>query len=236
MDRGLSMRKLGSHLQEYGSVTYDRRGYGHSRQSERLATLDELSFERHVEDLSRLVSERPSIVFGHSIGGTVALKLASLQPSNLLGVMIYESPLLSESWWPQTWLIDGETELVDSESHYEQRAEDFMIAVLGEDRWSRLPLKTRQARRAEGRTMIAEMISARWPRVATDFHSICVPVISAIGEYATSRHRRAQSAVMELLPNTVGVCIRHADHGAHLSRAQALAEILSGFALELNYH
>lgn len=231
------MRKLASHLQPSSSViTYDRRGYAHSSVSDRVAPIEELSFGAHVEDLCAMVAEQPSIVFGHSIGGTIALNLASRQPENLLGVVTYESPLLSEPWWPQTWLLEGETELSDDVSAYEERAERFMITVLGENRWNRLPLRTRQTRRAEGRTMIAEMISARWPSATTNFQAIKVPTISAVGQYATRRHREAQATILSMLPEATGVCVRDADHGAHLSHARALAEILNGLARDLGYH
>jgi pimeloyl-ACP methyl ester carboxylesterase len=86
-------RPLGAHLaDEYTVMTYDRRGL-----SESVTEGPARSLTEHAEDASRLlaqVTDEPAYVFGSSIGGMIALTLASAHPEQVRTVVAHEPPAL----------------------------------------------------------------------------------------------------------------------------------------------
>jgi pimeloyl-ACP methyl ester carboxylesterase len=86
-------RPLGAHLaDEYTVLTYDRRGLSDSVTDRPARSLTE-----HAEDASRLleqVTEEPAYVFGSSVGGMIALTLASAHPDQVRVVVAHEPPAL----------------------------------------------------------------------------------------------------------------------------------------------
>ena len=70
MDRAASFGRVGRQPAGPDVVRYDRRGYGES------AALGTGTLDEHVEDLLGVLDGRPATVFGHSIGGVIALVAA----------------------------------------------------------------------------------------------------------------------------------------------------------------
>ena len=98
MDRQSGFARLVKHLRDFGEVvTYDRRGYGRSTPHS-----GPFGIEAQVADLIGLLEGRPAVLVGHSFGGNVALAAAERYPSLVKGVVVYETPLSWEPWWPGT--------------------------------------------------------------------------------------------------------------------------------------
>ena len=226
MDRSTSMGKLAKLLGAQPVVTYDRRGYAASLIKSPPEGVSDLVASKHLSDLAGLISKRPTVVFGHSLGGTIALLCAAtIKPANLTSVIVFESPLPAKPWWP-SWLA-RRNELLKTldQSHYEQRGENFMRRMIGDSSWQRLPPSTRRARIEEGYTLVTE--GAAFASFESDFDlgEITVPVTSVIGEHASYRHRLGQKYILDHVRDVTACCVSGASHVAHLTHARALAEI-----------
>lgn len=226
MDRASSMRRLARELKGNEVLLYDRRGYAGSLIKTPVTTPLQVSAEEQVADIVSLCERKPSIVFGHSMGGTYSLIYAALGHANLKGLVLYETPLPSEPWWPSWFAEASESNLDFEPSYFHRRAEAFMISMIGEQNWHRLPPSTKQARRQEGYPMIAEMTQLQTNQGAVPYDSIAVPVLAAVGQFAADRHKAAQHYLAHNLPSDVILAsVRGATHGAHISAAPALAEL-----------
>ncbi|SHE38831.1 Pimeloyl-ACP methyl ester carboxylesterase [Ferrithrix thermotolerans DSM 19514] len=226
MDRKSSMRRLALKLAPSRVITYDRRGYDESLALHPLQDISELSPEEQVADIWGLCEGRPTIVFGHSMGGTLALHYASQIPPDLKGLVTYESPLPSEDWWPIWIAKESELEAAIDPKQAADRAERFMISVLGEKRWRRLPREFQQRRRAEGVTLVAEMAYLASKDYQIPYENIEVPLFSLVGQDASERHQAAQIHLCEYVRDTRCAQVIGAGHGAHIANPTAIAEIL----------
>jgi pimeloyl-ACP methyl ester carboxylesterase len=215
MDRAAGMLRVARGLRHLDVVRYDRRGYGRSSGAARAR-----SFDDHVDDLVSVVGCRPTVVFGHSYGGVIALALASgsggrVPPANLLGVVTYEAPMAWQPWWP----APPSAEAVPSVA-----AERFISSMLGDDVWNRLPESSRAARRAEGATMLDEL---RWQSDQRyELAALQVQVLTAVGSDSSPVAHRAASETRRLLGPAAVRTIADADHFAPLYRANAVAALI----------
>jgi pimeloyl-ACP methyl ester carboxylesterase len=211
LDRGTSFARVVRRLPDLHVVTYDRRGYHHSRTT-KLAT----SLEDHVADLVSVVDGRPSVLVGHSYGGDVVLGAAEASDA-VKAVGIYEPPLPWSDWWPRR---PNRGAAAEDPAAF---AESFFRRVVSDDAWERLPEKARAERRADGPALMAELASLRRDRSPIEFSKIVVPVVLGRGGRSLPHHRRAIDALVELLPTTEVVEFPGATHGAHLSQPDAFA-------------
>jgi len=216
LDRGTSFARVVRRLPDLHVVTYDRRGYHHSRHAVPLAT----SLEDHVADLVAIVDGRPSVVVGHSYGGDVALGAAAAAPGAVRAVGAYEPPLPWSDWWPRR--TRGDIAAEDPATF----AEGFFRRVVGDDAWDRLPENARAERRADGPALVAELASIRRDRSPIDLASIRVPVVLGRGSRSLPHHRRAIDELTDLLPTTEVIEFPGASHGAHLTHPDAFASFV----------
>lgn len=212
MDRGASFGRVARHLPEAEVVRYDRRGYGHA------AHLEPGTMEDHVGDLLAVVGERPSVLFGHSVGGVVALAAATRRPDLVRALLVFEAPAPWSPWWPVPRPRPADESAADE-------AEAFMVRAIGERFWSRLPARTRAARRAEGEALRADIASLR-DRAPFAAPEVGAPVVSASGSDTTWWHQRAAEELATAVPLGVHAVVPGATHGAHLTHPAAVADLV----------
>lgn len=219
MDRSSSFGRVERLLEGLRVVRYDRRGYGQSA-----ALGPPTGTEQQVADLLDVIGDEPGVVFGHSFGGTIALAAAQRAPELVLGAAVYECPMPWTDWWPTT---SAGAEAVASTSQPGQAAEAFMRRMLGDERWERLPPSTKAARRAEGRTLVAEIAQMRAPHPpAFDPDGVNVPVIAAHGDEGSAHHARSVRWIAERAPHATLEVIEGAGHGVHLTHPAAVAGLV----------
>ena len=219
MDRSSSFNRVRKQLEDVRVVLYDRRGYARSVE---LGPPE--SFGQQVDDLLDVVGDEPAVVFGHSYGGTIALAAAEREPDRVVGVIAYESPLPWMEWWPAG---SAGAAAVAAASEPEEAGERFMRRMIGDARWERLPRATRQARRAEGATLVAEIAQLRPPHpVPLDLADIRVPVIAAHGTEGAPHHELAAQAVAAEVPGAELEVVDGAGHGVHLTHPAAVAALV----------
>lgn len=213
MDRGSSFGRTVKAMADLHVVTYDRHGYGHSTTDTPHTTL-----AQHVDDLLEIVAGRRSVVVGHSYGGDVALLASIERPDLVTAVGAFEAPMPWAPWWPS---VSAGSAAMAAESP-EEAAEAFMVRVVGARVWSRLPRPTKEARRAEGATLVAEMESIRGD-APFDPADVRVPVVAGSGAASEPRHRDSAARLAEAVPDGELVTIDGAGHGAHLSHPKDFA-------------
>lgn len=227
MDRGAAFLKVTRRLDGARSTVYDRRGYGRSSSGEPSPTFDD-----HVEDLIAVVSamrgDGPTIVVGHSLGGTIALHAAARVPSLADGLVLYESPLPWLEWWPD---VDGDGRRIEDDPP-EIAAERFMRRVIGTETWLALPTATRDRRRAEGRILVSELVTAR--RAVLDPSRVAVTTIVGRGDPADEVRRRASQWLVDQLPKARCVAIPGAPHGSHLTHPGEFAALVDLAIVDAN--
>lgn len=232
MDRSGGMLRVRRILQSSCRVLrYDRRGYARS-----LAAGPPESFAQQVDDLVRLLDGRPAVLAGHSFGGVICLALAARRPDLARSVLAFEAPKMWASWWPGTTpggLAVARAARGEEPDGAEDAAEWFLRRMIGDDMWQRLPAGMRAERRAEGRTLIAELRSVR-PPAPPPFEAadIAVPVLAAFGGETRPHHMRASDELARAVPHGELRVIEGATHGAHLSHPAEFADLV-GRALEL---
>lgn len=226
LDRSAGLLKLSRQLDERFRVTrYDRRGYGRS-----IGAGGPFGIEEQVADLVGVIGAadgagEPCIVVAHSYGGDVALALAQRHPESVAGVMVYECPLPWLDWWPAD-TAGGKAMSLDADPH--GAAEAFMRALIGDQKWERLPEATRQARRAEGPAMVGELTdlrrSAPW-----DVTRIRIPVVAMHGELSRDHQVRAMRTLGDLLGDVEVVAIPGARHPGPNTHPELVAEHVARF-------
>jgi len=222
MDRAASFGRVMRRLPDMDVMAVDRRGYAGSFEGGVAATLED-----HVDDLVRVIDDSGAarvVVVGHSLGGTIALRLATRGDSRVVGVGAFECPMPSLDGSYSS--IGGGAVDVGERDGPSAAAEFFYRLMVGEGTWDRLRQRDRDARRSEGPALLAELIDLRRPEAAVDLGLVRAPVVLGVG--ATSRRdlRDTSARLREVLPDAWIVEIAGAGHGAHLSHADDFARYL----------
>jgi pimeloyl-ACP methyl ester carboxylesterase len=215
LDRGASFARTVRRLADLHVVTYDRRGYHHSRAMPGARTLDE-----HVADLVTLVGDGPAVVVGHSYGGDVALGAAIEAPRVIGAVGAYEPPLPWCEWWPRRTA----SSIADEDPA--TFAEGFFRRVVGDAGWDRLTDQARADRQADGPALVAELSDIRRHGAPFDLAQLHVPLVLGRGGASIPHHRRAIDALVELVPDAEVIEIPGSAHGAPLSHPDAFADFV----------
>lgn len=213
MDRSSSFGRMIRLLPNVPIRRYDRRGYGGSQPG---VAVD---LDRHVDDLLTVIGPRPAAVFGHSIGGTIAVAAAARHPQRFAAIGVYESPV--------PWIGPKRPSRSTTLLHLEpaEAAEQFMVTMVGERIWRRLPASSREDRRREGPALLADMRIADGT-ARFDPASVRVPVLIAAGGGEDDDRRREARALADALPDAELVSIEGAIHGIHLGDPAAAARLV----------
>jgi pimeloyl-ACP methyl ester carboxylesterase len=229
LDRATSFARVVRRLQDLWVVTYDRRGYHHSRRGQHVQgdRRDDLkgdlrgdAFDQHVSDLLEVIGKRRVVVVGHSFGGAVALAAAIEAPERVLAVGAYEPPMPWVDWWPRRARRDMTSE------DPADAAEGFFRRMVNDDAWERLPERARQERRAEGPALVAELSSLRSGGAPFDLSRLSVPLVVGRGGASRPHHRQAIDELHSTIPDSVVFEIPGASHGAHLTHPDAFSEFV----------
>ncbi len=202
------------------TLAHDRRGYAGS-----LGAGVAESIRAHAEDLATVLEEagdRPLLVVGHSLGGTIALEAAlhTLGDRNLIGVLSYESP---RPWAESGDRGERKNTLGVARAHGpEAAAEHFYRAIVGEKVWERLGEAERSARRSEGTALVSELAAVKDPAFRLDARALAVPVQSAYGLLSPQHMRQAAVDLAEEVGGDPRV-FPNSGHGAHLTHPGAFA-------------
>jgi pimeloyl-ACP methyl ester carboxylesterase len=225
MDRMASMRRLARIAQgDVSVVSHDRRGYAGS-----VIRSTPPTFAEHIADLVNLIehfSARMNVdlhkcfVFGHSIGGITAIG-AGIE-LGLGGVAVYETSPMWRSDASGSGL--GGTLLAEVQDP-EDFAERFMRRMVGDKIWERLPESTKQQRRNEGSTLMAEMSEIR-VKAPWDVSALRCPLVVGFGSKSMEHQQKNAQLLAAISVNAKLVMLDNARHGAHLDNAQELYELL----------
>lgn len=168
MDRAASFGRVMRRLGSLDVIAYDRRGYGASAPGTQ-------GVAGHADDLATVArwsgAESVAIV-GHSFGGLVAVVAAASamavvpgQPDPSGGVPrvqvigAFEPPM---PWEESEVHTSGADALEVAREHGERAAAEFFYrAMVGDRVWDRIRNSEREARRAEGPALVAELADAR---------------------------------------------------------------------------
>jgi pimeloyl-ACP methyl ester carboxylesterase len=222
LDRSSSFARVLRRLDDLHTVVYDRRGYHQSRAALPLNT----TLAGHVDDLLAVVDGRPSVVIGHSYGGTVALGAALRhgESRSILAVGVYEPPMPWLALWPaRPAAADTQEPSFDPAERHGRAAERFFRRMVGDGAWERLPEKDKAARRADGAALSAELDAIRITEAPFDVTGMTIPTVCARGEDSSPRHRESVAWLVEHTPGAELVEIAGAAHGAHLTHPDAFA-------------
>ncbi len=216
MDRAVSFLKVTRRLGDLTMVRYDRRGYGRSVGAGVAASLDE-----QVADLLAVIGHEPAVVVGHSLGGVIALAATEAHPERLPSVAAFESPMAWMPWWPKASAGAVAVAAAD-EVGPEEAAERFMRRMIGDERWERLPSRTRAERRSEGPALLAELGSIR-SGPPYDPATLSVPVLAGHGSTSKLYHQEAAVRLAQWAPDGELVVIDGAGHAAQSSHPDEFA-------------
>jgi pimeloyl-ACP methyl ester carboxylesterase len=215
LDRSAGLLKLSRRLDDrFRVLRYDRRGYGRSTPHD-----GPFGIDGQVADLVAVLDGRPAVVFGHSYGGNVALAVADRHPSLVRAVGVYEAPLPWLDWWPTTTAGGQAAAGADDPA---EAAERFMRRMVGDEKWARLPARTRAARRTEGVTMVGELAdlqrAAPW-----DPARIRAPAVALRGSAGNAHHLRSTAHLGAVLADCPVVTIEGARHFGPSTHPDAVA-------------
>jgi pimeloyl-ACP methyl ester carboxylesterase len=230
MDRASSLRRVARSLSDdFLVVIYDRRGYGRSR-----LLGGPYGISQQVDDLVSVLARRPAVVFGHSLGGNIALAAADRHPGLVRAVGAYEAPMSWEPWWPVN-TAGSEAVLLAAEQSPEVAGATFVRRMIGDRRWDRLPSATRAEREAEGVALVGELDDLR-RAPPYDPARIAVPILLAYGERGAQHHRHGAAVlsrrfgVGEPASQAVLVEVPGVGHGIHLEEPEALGDLVRSLA------
>jgi pimeloyl-ACP methyl ester carboxylesterase len=219
MDRAASFLKAVRRLPEVDVVRYDRRGYGRSVTAGIALTIDD-----QVDDLLAVLDGSPAAVIGHSLGGVIALTAAERHPELVPSVGAFEAPMAWADWWPT---VSAGAAALEAGRHTsaEDAAEQFMRRMVGDERWERLPSRTRAERRSEGPALLAELRAIRGDAPYGPLQ-LTGPVVAGFGSESKPYHRHAARELAELAPRGELIVIEGSDHAAQNSHPDAFADFV----------
>lgn len=210
VDRAAGMIRVARKIDDCEVVRYDRRGYGRS------ASIGQpFSFEQHVDDLELVIADRPTVLFGHSYGGSIALAAASRGNPSVCAAVSYEAPRTWETWWPPPPGDD-----IDPGD----AAEHFVRRMIGQERWQALPANSRVKLRSQGALMVHELNTQTTQRYRIE--EAKVPLIIGVGALSGDHAQRAAEAFRQEANKGRVAQLSGARHDAPMSHPEQIAGLV----------
>jgi pimeloyl-ACP methyl ester carboxylesterase len=211
LDRGRSFDAVAERLAgECRVVTYDRRGYGASRDLGPVAGI-----EPHIDDVLTVLDGRRAVVVGHSFGGIVAMGATVRAPDLVDALVLYESVVAWAPGWNDTPI---RTILAAPDP------EDAGLRLMFRERYATMSDDLRRRLRVEARTFVEEEAAVRNGTPPYDVSELQPPVVYGRGD---APHLPPILAFLEArVPCLEVVTIPGADHHAHRSEPDAFAGLV----------
>ena len=204
-------------MDHYRVIAYDRRGYQQSRNRQ------PLSLDGHAEDLQAIVdavrNDRPTVVFGHSYGGVIALRSTEVGAS-FDALVTYEPPM--------PWLVPRTGSFGTLSSDPAAEAESFFRRMVSNSAWERMSDDEQQSRKSDGPALHDDLSTIRTTTAAVDWSGVTTPWTYGHGD-AADRLEYYESIAAGLhrdLPTITTTKVTHAGHGAHLSNPEAMVRLI----------
>ena len=174
-----------------------------------------------------VIDGRPSVVVGHSYGGTVALD-AALRPGGpgpIRAIAAFEPPMPWLGPCASRPRPDRGPATTAEDEDPAQVAERFFRRMVGDGTWERLPEATRATRRAEGPALVGEFAAIRTAEAPFDASRLAVPAVFGRGTESLPHQRASADWLVEHVPDAELVVIEGAAHGAHLTHPEAFSRM-----------
>ena len=210
VDRAAGLIRVARQIGDAEVIRYDRRGYGRSDSVGSACT-----FEQHVDDLELIIGDRPTVLFGHSYGGSIALGAVSRGNPFVRAAVSYEAPRTWETWWPPP---------PDSSIDPADAAEHFVRRMIGEDRWQTLPANSRSKLRSQGVLMVHELNTQTKQRYSLEDTQI--PLTFAVGDLSGDHAQKAAANFGDEASGARVVRLQGARHDAPMSHPGQVAQLI----------
>jgi pimeloyl-ACP methyl ester carboxylesterase len=151
----------------------------------------------------------------------VALSYAQRFAETIAGLVIYESPMSWEPWWPKD---SGGSAAVAVADNPELAAETFMRRFIGHRRWEALPDSTKNQRRSEGEALVGELGDIRRTK-PWDLELVRGPLMAGYGSLSKP-HLQTSAELLGKIPDCRSIKIEGAHHNAHSGSPEAFVELL----------
>lgn len=220
-----SFRPLLRYLPDWTLVSYDRRGWGQSRELGH----PQVTLDTHVADLCAVLATMPGpmLVAGHSYGGLVALSAAGQHPELFGAILAYEPPVRWLPWWPADDPWEQLVRQAAAGGGAAQAARSMLEAVLG-------PAGRALGQRgaddaglaADGAALVIEMTEPSLDQPRFDPAEVRVPVLLAAGGGSLEHHREITRRLACLLPDARFTVLDGARHAAHVTHPARFANLI----------
>jgi pimeloyl-ACP methyl ester carboxylesterase len=211
-------------------ITYDRRGFG------KTGGAPAGSMAVHTEDLAALLDRLhcpPAVVFGISIGATLAIDLARRRPDLVHAVVAHESPWRVTRQPPIPSQVRALAAMQWNAAR--GRKADAVEAFLrfaysyrdGGSAWDQFPEAWRVLARAEALPSLDDFRIAvgNYPKPA-ELANVSRPVVCTVGERSREPLRRVARTLERAIPTATVRTVPNAGHAVAFDNPAATAELL----------
>jgi pimeloyl-ACP methyl ester carboxylesterase len=212
LDRGRSFDQVVERLEsDCRMLTYDRRGYGDSRDVQEAA----VGVPEHVDDLLAILAGRPAVVVGHSFGGNIVLNAAVRAPEIVPAVALYETVVPWAAGWDDKVMLG-----VLTSEHPEQ---DALRLMLG-DRYEAMDPEAKARRHLQAQAFLEEERSMRFGPPLFDVSAIRTPLVYGKSDEPTLM--AMAHYLQREIPGTQVVTLPNGDHHAHRTDPDGFADLV----------
>jgi pimeloyl-ACP methyl ester carboxylesterase len=203
LDSGASFDGVVAELTpEFTVITYDRRGWGQSRDDAPPTSLAD-----HAQDCLAVIGERRATVVGHSYGSVVGLMSAVLRPDLVASLAIFEPTMPWTDWWPD---------------YHEMMRRSADLGPMMK-RWSAgLPRRSPEERAADDRSMARDFSFVETAPFA--FTEVTVPCVVGGSVDTTPWDYESGARLADLLDAEL-VAFPDAGHTVHRTHPRAFADL-----------